>query len=337
MARSFTLLVPLMSLGPVYCQPVIHATDHLPVPGTTRIVYLQEPNGMVIPTGENMTWDFSWLSMQGTQTATYEAVVDPGLLALGATVSTYNAPALGAVILGVDTGGLKDHFPSANPCGGMEVSDNLKLLPPTLTYGDTLLDDYMSSCVNEFYGQYESGLHTVTGDGWGTLSMPWGIVENVLQITFLKEYAIMEMPPVYVTAYRSVGTRFYHPGAVEPVVAVEYLYRLDGNTLVELYSQLYYIVEVGLGMAPSPSAECRVWPIPAADRVNVGTDSPIPPGSRFEILDQTGRSVLRGSLPTAVGRSTVGQLDISTLDVGTYVIRLMSDVALLGSARLVKR
>lgn len=339
MNRSFTLLLPLLFHAPAMGQPMLQATEHMPVPGTTRVIYRQVANGLEIPTGEALTWDFTWLSMQETKTANYQAVVNPEWLAVGATlfVGTY-VPGLTTGIFGVDTGGLNDFDPSSYwvSCSEGEVTDNLKLLPSTLSYGDSLLDYFGSSCETQYDGQYESGLHTVRCVGWGTLTMPWGTVENVLQVTSLKETMYLELPGGYDTFYRSTGVRFYHPGAVEPVVAVEYEYYHSGSSWVELSSGIYFIVEVGLGLPEALDGRCTVWPNPSTSQVNVSLKAPIPSGARFEVLDQAGRIVLHGPLTAQSGNPFGAQLELGMLPSGSYILHLNHPKGTLGTARLMK-
>ena len=339
MKRSFSLLVPYLTAGPAFCQPVLHAMDHLPVPGTTRVIHQQEGNGIEIPTGVALTWDFTWLSTQQTVTTNYQAVVNPGLLALGATVAvdTY-VPGLSTSVFGVDTGGLKDFVPGTfwMSCSEVAVMDNSILLPPSLSYGDSLVDEYASSCGNQYEAEYETGGRTVTAVGWGTLIMPWGAVDNVLQVNSVHTRFNLEMPANYQNSHYTTGMRFYHPNAVEPVVAVEYQYVHNGSSWVELGSDIYFIVEIGLGMPEALDGGFSVWPNPVTSQVSVSIKTPIASVAQFEVFDLSGRVVHQGSARIVAGTNAAVQIDMGPLAPGPYALRLSDTTGVLGTARLIK-
>ena len=313
------------------CQPVIHAADHLPVVGTSRIFYSEPANGLVPETGEALYWDFSWLTYQNPVPVNYQSAADvPEAVALGATVRGYEG------YLGLDASGLMDYaHGSSYNCSPLVFDYPLRLLPTTMTYGDSAVCAYGGGC-GDLYGAQEFGDDTTNANGYGILEMPWGTVENVLRLASKRWGAFITGPPQEVDSYRSEKIRFYHPDAVEPIVTIEHLnvYPQFGEPWES--STITYIMEIGLGVGSTVSDPLTVWPVPAQDRLNLRLNKPITPGTRVELFDAMGRMARSEIAAPLPGNPAAIGIDCGTLATGGYMVRLTGPEGYSGCAHFVK-
>lgn len=173
-ANLFALAITAISANG---QPILTAANTNAVPGDIFKVYdaSSPASSAVYSTGANHTWDFSALWMGDSTTYTYiDATTTPFYnLAPTATVALYY-PSLNFYNY---FSGTPNDFSylggtSGSPAG--IYSDPYKYYSYPLTYQDVFLDTFITSSSTCY--------STHTADGYGTLIMPYGTLNNVLRL-----------------------------------------------------------------------------------------------------------------------------------------------------------
>lgn len=343
--RYLLVLFSLSAIG-VQGQPIIHAANHLPVAGTSRPVcysamILEEPPG-----GTAATWDFSWLNAQPNDTLWY---LDPSNTMQGsafgdavAVVDSTDTEYANVRYLGSDNGGLYDAGYEMYYC---PMSTNRTLLPPVLELGGSFSDTHGSSCSYEtfeppFLYLYfsESGTYDLIADGWGDLVMPWGVVENVLRTSSVWQYLSDNPPPDVDREFRQEITEYWHDGVVEPVVRIQESYwRLAGaSEWTPNGAGVRHIIEIGLGMDRQMVSTITLEPNPTHDIVRLRIEDRLRPGARVELCDALGR-VRWWTTTSALDRpGSEIIVDLRSVEVGLYTVRIGDGVSPMMSARVVK-
>ncbi|MFK7755700.1 MAG: T9SS type A sorting domain-containing protein [Flavobacteriales bacterium] len=187
-----------------------------------------------------------------------------------------------------------------------------------MTYPITYLDEFSDT----FSGTVEiaAGAQTLTqtgstaliADGYGTLILPYGTIENVLRIKEISssfddfmgitlasnsDYQYYWYHEDYETIIASYE-EFYTDGALVDRIA-SYITEQDFSSLVENYS------------APKVS----VYPNPSSDIVNF--EFPSLQNLNFTIVDSQGKTVLTGSVEASFNNT----LTINNLSAGLYIIK----------------
>lgn len=137
--------------------------------------------------GAAVTWDFSTLVDIGTQTGTWIA---PGSTPYASSFPTSN--------IALDGGGGNYVYYSSTAsgfgnCGAymntvtQYYDDMEEIIRYPFTFNDTYVDNLACTFVSGGTW-YRTGTITVTADGYGTLILPWGTVNNVLRLHLVEDY-----------------------------------------------------------------------------------------------------------------------------------------------------
>lgn len=347
MLRPFLSLYPalIVSVPTAFAQPVIHAAMHLPVAGTSRpICYsammLEEPPG-----GVAAIWDLTWLDAEPADTIWY---IDPSMTQQGtafgsavAVVDSFDVEFASVRYLAMGTDGLNDAGYEMFYC---PMATLRLLLPTVVEFGDSFSDEHGAYCTYEssdpplWLEFAESGTHDLIADGWGTLLMPWGTVENVLRTSSVWQYLRNDPPPAQDMEFRQEITDYWHDGAVEPVVRiVKRFQRLAGaSQWNETGHHVEHIIDIGLGLDARVVPTVDLSPNPTQNVVRIRTNGPLQPGTRIQVYDAVGR--MRWA-PTSGERSEEDhtlEIDLSALEAGHYTVRIPGDAGRSITARVVK-
>lgn len=322
-----------------WAQPVLHASDHLPVPGSNRALFGADSIPDPLPGGANMVWDFSWLDMQATDTIWYAAPdsmlyfdqVPDAAVTTADTVVEGIPPS--TVFYGLDDQGLwrspiMDHFYCVHPL-------RFRVLPDELAFLDPVNTSDLGSCWGEWGTFGANGFVEALADGCGTLVMPWGEVPDVLRVAGVDSSTTFGPPPSIPHHYRTVFERYFHAGAAEPVVALEWqsLWVGGAGGWQPAGSSLRYIVDLTLGVRHEQVARVRFRPNPVQEELWLE----LPPSrtpQRAELFDATGRQYRSWSLP---GSQAEHRLDVRTLNSGPYVLVVTDADGHRISSRVVKK
>ena len=292
--RTYLCLPILISTLELAAQPVVHAVNHLPVPGTMREVYFADSVPEPLPGGSNVTWDFSWLDMTPDDTVWYvgptgmpEAELEPD--AAVAVVDTLPWNLISPKYYGLDSEGL---WRSAIRIILSHCSFGMPYhaLPAEITYGESFGEGYANSCTDNVGQWTDSSSFAAAADGWGTLLMPWGEVPHVLRVAGTDSSRRYSPPPDEVIPSYSTFEQYYFDGVIEPVVSISrhYYWNIIGQEWLNDERTLTFIVDPSLGLQTERDATGTLWPNPAHDWVRLALPFNVRP-LRAELFDAIGR------------------------------------------------
>ncbi|MFZ6050634.1 T9SS type A sorting domain-containing protein [Halocola ammonii] len=323
------LSLPAISLA----QPVINSSNFI-ISGDTQIRWIElEYTDVTDLSGSNQTWDLSDLEASGTEE-------NFGFI-----------PSEGTPF--------EDNFPSANYAWTMENSayfyhdisttkwDELgfafteeetdvtltysnprTILSFPLAYSSTHEDDYAGSLSGFGFETQIAGNYSYVVDGYGTLILPSGTLNNVLRLkveyqettSFMGEVGEVENTTIY---------QFYVNGIPYPVAAIQYTeYESEDGIEVESYS--YYTDQTISGVEENVQpVSVEVWPNPANEMVNVKVYNSSET-LEVNIFDINGKLVKQ----QVGGMKGTNQFHISTEDLssGFYTIQVIQP----GSSKAIK-
>lgn len=168
-------------------SPVLTASNSTMQPGESftghRITYLEPGNG-----GADQTWDFSGVASLGTSTfscvtpaSTPRAADFPASTVATGQSSIYNYYTGTSSELQIDG--------YAYPTMVIPMSDPEKVLTYPFSYNSTFTDAFAATYTSGTNTIRRSGTVTVMADGYGTLKLPNGTLNNVLRVKTVESYA----------------------------------------------------------------------------------------------------------------------------------------------------
>lgn len=267
------------------------------------------------PTGENVTWDMATLQASSVMDLTYTA--------------SGTAPFLDATVQESYVEEVfiwnNSHYQLTNDAlllwgaegNGLTGSDPMKVLEFPCTYGTTWTDDFAFEA---------SGFYTLEGtitgeaDGYGTLIMPYGPVEDVLRVTLTMNYIYEE---IGIGAVTLSGTDhvYYRPGVRVPILA--HRDQQSAISTLDMIGSRWVGGEVALGETDPGIRDATgmvVCPNPASYETFVRFDATAP--TTLEVIDAMGRIIQHERLAATGPAMYNERLDLYGLAKGPYVVRL---------------
>jgi hypothetical protein len=253
------LTLTLTSLG----QPILTQANTQPIIGSQISAVSGTFNGSdaISLTGANVQWDFSDLAGNSNPID----IVQPS--------STPYAGSVSGVNVALDYGNAFDYYSVTSsvferkasyyaPNYYFNFTNGQSILEFPCTYQSTFNDTYAASANLAGDMLERTGTMDAVADGYGSLILPWGTIENVLRLRVDETY-----DDIYNGTDQISGTQttylFFHPGAV---------YFLLSVNLGEFTAPTFtYMDESVLSVNDRVSADfhSNVFPNPANDKLNI--------------------------------------------------------------------
>lgn len=325
--RHLFIFLFILFAGNICAQTTVTAIDFNPQPGENFILYLQ---ASPYPTdgggGANVIWDFHELQMTTiTDTMHFD--------------TCSNTPACGFftgsnIAAGTPTGGYAYYNTSASAYvhtgayepgvyGDTIVYSGDTLLRYPLTYNNSFGNNYTAiNYISDGITAYDTGMQTVTCDGYGTLILPTDTVQNVLRI-----HALQTEKDVTNGIFHITYDKYYWiaPGYHNFLMQVEYYFCAETQ---------FHDTAVSYSIRPSspasvanvntpPTLHC--YPNPAKDLFNIDFSLSHSQTASIVLLDMMGRQV--ATIANNHYQAGVHQLsyNVSSLPAGIYLVRIQSD------------
>jgi hypothetical protein len=287
MKRLSTLSLSLGLITAVCAQPTLTFVGNAPQPGFN---FTLNYGPFVSPgaAGTDQTWDLSTLM---TDSSVAISMVDPSTTTNGASFPGSTVTETGAVAT--------MYYRSANDgmyFVGSDAEDLLIVnsdqglyLPFPCTYQTTWTDSLIADFSVEGFDVHRMAEITGEADGYGTLIMPFGTVENVLRIHWYEE-AVDDAGMFDVTStYDSY--LYYVEGQPWPMAhVITTSVTILGNT--ETTQHVQWVEEVTTSVpAIAATPEVSVFPNPATDMIRVHTAVPMNGAVTIAVVDLQGRVV----------------------------------------------
>jgi hypothetical protein len=253
--------------------------------------------------GANQTWNFSTL---GTGLAMTDSIVQPYTTTYGSSYPSANKSFTYSSYFYYYFTNNDSIIYHGGEGGSWSItfSDPQKILSYPFSYDSTFVDTYSGLSNSAGTLTTNVGTITVTGDGYGTLQLPYGNITNVLRVKTVKDQAnTTSGNTTYVTL---TSYQWYLPGIHRPVLSLTY----NSGTYSTMYiSQSDF---VGIENIREYINDISFYPNPAIDNLTIET----PAQAIIEILNTEGQ-ILK-SFNTNDKTTTI---DISGLTSGMYFVK----------------
>ncbi len=315
--------------GTAQAQITLNATDHMPQPGSFRLVYFADTStSYQLPaSGTNVTWDFSGVIPAGQDSMEYFACVpqancsgfgNANLLSGSVADSAfeyYKADSNAFRMMGV-----------SEPGSSFQFTDPYDLYRFPFTYNTQYIENYSANVQIQGapFTITLTGRDSVSGAGYGTLITPAGTYPNALMLRCLTTRTI-SIPGQGVDSGYSYRFEWFTANSRYPVMQLAYEAEEDGNgqlTLINAEGAYRISGPLSVETPLLPAARLQMVPNPAYDQVRIQIPEDFQSGRTTALVtDLTGKTVFRQVLNGAA------ELTLQTADwaKGLYLVQLQSE------------
>jgi hypothetical protein len=302
------LLITLFAFGiNANAQPVLTAGNANPVIGDAFHWVLANNQASPGATGANQTWNFSSLV---TSNVWRDTVVYPASAIHGSDFPTSDVSIFiqNAYYTFFQTEIDSFVFKGAGSYSWEKINSNPEIyLTYPFTYNSTFTDSYAASENNGGTIISITGTVTVTGDGYGTLQLPYETFTDVLRIKMIEnEVQTISGNPTNVTRTKYL---WYMSGMHQPILAMTYL------SAYGTYSTQYLSgITVGINEYENLN-DIAIFPNPANDNITIENNSQINNGS-ISIYNIQGQMLIQQ--PLQLNKT---EINISNFAKGIYILK----------------
>lgn len=327
MKKPYSILSLLCFTANVIAQsPILTPANSNPVIGEVingqRINYTSPGSG-----GAGQVWNFSSLVSLGTQSfsfvnpsATANATSFPvsNIATFNPAASSYNYFTTSSTSLLAD-----GYFVSPNTL--IPYSNPQKVLDYPFSMGSNFTDTYQGTYTSGSNTIIRKGIDTVTADGYGTLILPYGTLNNVLRVVVIDNYADTTTLNVPFAKFRTVTYNWYLPNVHYQVMSLTSVY-YNGNPVAQFGSYLDQTsTSVGIAKQELPDSGLSIYPNPAGNTLFIQTTEKI---KTITCTDFLGRTVDVKFENNAA--------NIFSLSKGFYFLTITSENGKINTRRFIK-
>jgi hypothetical protein len=314
MKQIFTLLAAYAFALSAHAQPTLTFATNAPTIGTQ---YTLNYGNYVAPgnAGAMQNWDLSTLasdSMDVLQMVAPSSTPN-GSQFLNATIAEISEPVI--TYYQISPGGI--HFAGSDDGTSIIVNSPMpKYLQFPCTMGSSWTTSHASEFTYEGDPVFRSGVITCEADGYGTLTMPSGTIQNVLRIHMLNQ--LQDSMAMFTIDYTYDSYLYYIVGQSYPIAELV-TGTIDmgfGAPTVVQFSR--WTGDITTNINVIGGHELRVYPNPANDAVNVVLPDEVGADAIITITDASGRSVHQERLTTIGGN--IARLALQHLVRGLYTL-----------------
>jgi hypothetical protein len=210
-----------------------------------------------------------------------------------------------------------------------KATDPLTQMQFPFTYNSTFTDHTTAEYSVNGIDVTRSGTVTMAGDGYGSIALPAGTVNNVLRVKstqFYNDTFWSSGMPIATGTSTTTAYIWFSETIKSSLLTISYTEQTQGAQTLNAKQVTYYPNSLtGLVRTMSDDLDLTIAPNPLRDKAVISFDLKRSGSMRMEVTDITGRSVQTedmGNLHT--GRHTL-QFSCESLPNGLYFVRLYSD------------
>ncbi len=335
MKHSYALLFVLIaSTIPALAQTSLGSGSVTPVAGD-QITFNQSTYMAPGAGGANQNWNFSALTSAGTNPVSYVSLAQTGLGSTfpNATVAQDETGGDYIFFRGTATSFEEDGFAVGGFTG--TCADRLTYIAYPLNYNGTYTDNSTCSVTDGTSTWARTSDIAGNADGWGNLQLPWGTVNNVLRVHFIKHMVDNQYNPA--STFDNDTYAWYKPGVHAPILSIDIVSAsVFGFPFGDSTATYTSAADVGILEAIRQDIGLDVQPNPATDRVEIVYGLGGGHAVTIDLIDLTGqvmRTIARKTLVAGIQREFIS---LNELPAGAYLLRVTDDSGAMGLKRLVK-
>ncbi|MEO8067102.1 MAG: T9SS type A sorting domain-containing protein [Flavobacteriales bacterium] len=310
-------VLPFLFILTAHAQITLQNPEHVASPGQSFAVNAG-PFVTPGPGGANQVWDFSSMGATGTGTMSF---VDPASTPSGAdftasTVALFDGDQTYAYFQATGS----EYLVTGNDDGNISfpLTDPSKFWPFPCAYQDTWTDILGGSIVVQ--GQTVTRAGSVSGiaDGYGTLVLPFGTVDDVLRVVVDEDY---QDALILGTVIHDIQTHYFFKRFLPfPVMQITNVStNVNGSVTTSQTTQWVDSAAVGVLESVFNSNDVQLYPNPATERIEILSATALQ--GTATIVDALGRMV--GQVPLAPSGTDRLSFRVDDLAPGRYALRLI--------------
>lgn len=318
-----------------FAQPVLTATGINPIIGTT-FSYTSTSFFNQGAAGASQTWNFG--SITGTA-GNPSVCVAPSSTPQGANFPnaniSFNSGGSGTYAYQKTSSSAYQNYGNVTSTGViMPFSNPEDLLRFPFTFNNTYTDPWAVSFVNGGYTWYRTGTTTVTADGYGTLIIPSGTINNVTRIHFVQVYQdsvdLGGFP--YIITYNNDEYMWYADGT-HTAIAASYTLTTSGSSSSS--GGFYLTNTVGVNDINKFISAYDIYPNPASDQIKLDFTLSQNKNVEVRLFNSLGEKLDVFERKNGIQGLNTIQMDISTLPKGIYFAQILLEGNIAQTKRFV--
>ena len=310
-----------LALNPLSAQITLTGSGN-PVIGTSMTVHSADTTGFNPgASGANVTWDFSGLTSQGTGTINVVATTNGNFPNSNITLDD---PSNTNDIYMDYSGTAQSWYGTDGLAGTVIYTDPQDWLRYPMTYQDSFNDTYDGTVTNPTNQTFDrSGTTTVTVDGYGTLILPWGTVNNVVRVKTEMNYGD-ELSGTPFFDYEEIRYWWFDATTGFPVLSNVTLNNIAGGVPISTVITVSYLDQnsVGINQDLADQIGLKIFPNPTSDQTQVTFDLDQTSAVQMTLHDLTGREVQVINPQRLTPGQYTQQLNVSHLNSGVYLLKI---------------
>lgn len=284
------------------------------------------------PSGASQTWNFATIASLSDLSFVMQSVASTpaGSSFLGATVAAMSGDNYNYIKYSA-TG--MENMGATTTLANLVYQNSELVLKYPCSYNTTWTDTWSTNFSVMGTSISRSGSSTGLADGYGTLVMPYGTVNNVLRVKFTQTFSDQSMG-IPVATYTCTTYYYYKPGIHLALVQTSTLVTTTNGSNQTTYDTRWLDGSyVGIAESVHHSIGIDLYPNPAKDQVTLvmGTSGG---RVRVDLLDGTGRVVRSEQMQANMGLVR-HELDLGGLTAGLYQVLVTGADGSQGVQRLV--
>lgn len=320
----FTVIFTVAGLFNLMAQPVLNSNDVSPVAGDVFIFhtfnYMDPGSG-----GANQTWDFSMISSTGTDTTDVKnAGSSPNASSFpSATLFTKSRGGADEGFWSVSGSAFSFHgLTTPNPSNIVMVYNNPQdYLHYPFQHLNSFTDNFSSTYTVSGFTIYRKGTTVVTADGYGSVKLPYGTLQNVLRVKAISNFS--DSTTGNVNQYIDTTVYWYKPLVHSAVLKMQSLTTVGFNTT---YTAGYLDqISVGFEEIQSKQLNLDLYPNPTTNNAVVQFNLTSTQAVYINVYDNAGRLVLKQAESAMPGGRNTIHLPTSGLSNGVYMVEFITD------------
>lgn len=338
-AKGHLSLALIVSAGALAAQPTMTVADG-PQPDQ-MMTYSSSTFMPITATGPDAVWDLSAAQEMAGPDAIYFVAPDAtGFEAQfpGATVATDDGTNFIFNRVAADGWYIMGQRVVASGMSFMaHYTDEQLVMPYPCTFNTAFADSFLYNYTVQGMLVNGSGLSDYTANGFGTLILPHGTIDNVLMLS--GEFTTQEEIPGVISIRNEMDiVSFYKPGFPDYLAQTREIVQYQDGEQTSTASGLFYASEDVFTAIGGPVAQAigvQAWPVPAATQVQVAYGLPGGRVADLQLVDMNGRTVRSMRDHTSASGIQVARMSVEGLPPGLYVLNLMDDRGQRGTCRVV--
>jgi hypothetical protein len=332
MKQIYLMIAACLAANFCLAQPTITGNAVTPSAGETYTYHGYDASTFNPgASGANVTWDFSGVASSGATTYSY---INTGSAPHGSSfpssnVAIYDAAAPSESFYQLDA---SQYSVAGIVQGNNDIVDDYngdirEIVKFPITYQNTFNETFSGT---QFIAQVpftwnRGGNITIEADGYGTLIMPYGTINNVLRIKTTTVYSDTDPAQVFPpNNYSEELYLWYHPSTKS------FLFSYVAFELVDFGTTTYtgtYLDQVHVGVEEllASAIDLKMYPNPTNDQLSVSFDLQNRSEVQIQVTDMTGRIVMDVPVSSVSAGTQTKTVDLSTLQTGMYMVSILVD------------